>query len=103
MHLRGSAAALCAVLLSTSPSPALGQIVDRPPAQPRPQSYWGVRVSVAPQWWTPDAWGKLFFENVDPARKFTMEGMDWSIGVVRARPLGIEFGVSMTKKTISQD
>jgi hypothetical protein len=33
----------------------------------------------------------------------TMEGMDWSIGVVRGRPLGFEFGISLSKKTIKED
>jgi hypothetical protein len=103
MRLRVVALTVAATLYPITASIALAQIVDRPPAQPRAQSHWGVRASVTPRWWTPDAWGKLFLENVDPNRSITMEGNDWSIGIVRARPLGFEFGISVTKKTITED
>ena len=61
----------------------LGQIVDRPPTQPRPQSHWGVRASFTPRWWTPDPWGKLFFESVVRTR-FRRRMAEH--GVVRGRP-----------------
>jgi hypothetical protein len=101
MRFRVVGLTLAVVLCHAVAAP--GQIVDRPPTQPRPQSHWGVRASVTPRWWTPDAWGRLFFESVDPDRAMSMEGMDWSIGFVRARPLGFEFGISMSKKTIRED
>jgi hypothetical protein len=97
-----AAAVTVVTLWSTVAPPAVAQIVDRPPTQPQPQSHWGVRASFAPRWSTPDSWGRLLF-NVDSNQSPTMEGTDWSIGVVRARPLGFEFGISMTRKTIDQD
>jgi hypothetical protein len=102
MCLRAVAITVVLTLWPAAAPLALAQIVDRPPTQPQPQSHWGVRASFAPRWSTPDSWGRLLF-NVDSNRSPTMEGTDWSIGVVRARPLGFEFGISMIRKTIDQD
>lgn len=80
-----------------------GQIIDRPPAQPRPRSHWGVLVGIAPSWTTPTEWGRLFFEGIDSSRPMRFEGRDLRLGVVRARPLGFEWGLSYVRKSVSKD
>jgi hypothetical protein len=103
IRLHSLALAVVVTVCPLASPPALAQIVDRPPTQPRPQSHWGVRASFAPRWSTPESWGRLIFGDVEPDLAPVVKGTDWSIGVVRARPLGFEFGLSMTRKTISQD
>ena len=78
---------------------AAGQIVDRPTADLRPRFHWGVIGSFIPHWSIPGNMGNLFFENQWTAPK--MSGRDVRIGVVRARQLGFEMGVSFVRKTVT--
>jgi hypothetical protein len=120
----GLAATADAQLLSTAPAPTLtlpagsmfnppatstltprvtsmfaaGQIVDRPTGDLRPRFHWGLLGSVIPTWTTPGGMGTFFFDEVTSAK---MSGRDLRIGVVRARPLGFEMGVSYVRKTVS--
>ena len=75
-----------------------GQIVDRPTGDLRPRFHWGIFGSVIPNWSTPGGIGKPFFNEVASA---TMSGRDLRVGVVRARQLGFEMGVSFVQKTIT--
>jgi hypothetical protein len=40
---------------------------------------------------------------VDPTRELTVEGRDLSVGVVRGRPLGFEFGINYVRKSINKN
>ncbi len=76
-----------------------GQIIDRPASAPlRP--VWGVTVGVSPLWWTP-SWGAYLFESAAARMDFT--GRDLRLGIVRGRPLGFEFGMSLVQKTFNRD
>jgi hypothetical protein len=75
-----------------------GQIVDRPTGDLRPRFHWGLFGSFIPNWSTPGGMGTFFFDEVTSAK---MSGRDLRIGVVRARPLGFEMGVSYVRKTVS--
>ena len=75
-----------------------GQIVDRPTADLRPRFHWGLIGSFIPHWSTPAIVGDLFFESWASTQ---MSGRDVRVGVVRARQVGFEMGVSFVRKTIS--
>jgi hypothetical protein len=97
-----AAAFIAACTLATS---AGAQIIDRPVAQPKAPMRWGVVAGFTPLWSTPTNWGRVFITNTDPERKgeLRFEGSDFRIGVVRARPLGFEWGLSYVRKTVSDN
>jgi hypothetical protein len=78
--------------------PRASQIVDRPTGDLRPRFHWGLLGSVIPNWTTPGSTGRLFFDEVASIK---MSGRDLRIGVVRARQLGFELGISFVQKTVS--
>ena len=112
----GLAATAHAQVFSSTPAPAFdppatptfnsratslfdaGQIVDRPTGDLRPRFHWGLLGSVIPNWTTPGNYGQLFFDEVASVK---MSGRDFRIGVVRARQLGFELGISFVRKTVS--
>jgi hypothetical protein len=100
MSIRFIVVTVLATALYATGSAAEAQIVDRPPAQARTPMSWGVAVGFAPNWTTPQTWGRLFLEEADPDRELTLEGNDFRIGIVRGRPLGFEFGINYVRKTI---
>ena len=77
------------------------QIVDRPTSDLRPRFYWGVIGSVAPSWSVPGSMGTWFFEEVTSASPPKMNGRDLRIGLVRARQVGFELGISFVRKTVT--
>jgi hypothetical protein len=78
------------------------QIVDRPTSDLRPRFYWGVYGSVVPSWSVPGSMGTWsFFEGVSSANPPKMNGRDLRIGLVRARQVGFELGVSFVRKTVT--
>ena len=82
--------------LKAAPTPS--QIVDRPTGDLRPRFHWGLLGSVIPNWTTPGNTGRLFFDDVASVK---MSGRDLRIGVVRARQVGFELGISFVRKTVS--
>ncbi len=87
---------------STSAMRGAGQIVDRPPAPP-PRSTWGVTIGLTPSWTTPTWGAEIFWDEMHPDYPPVMSGRDFRIGVVRGRPLGFEFGLSLVQKTVNHD
>ncbi len=77
------------------------QIVDRPTSDLRPRFYWGVYGSVVPSWSVPGSMGTWFFEDVTSANPPKMNGRDLRVGLVRARQVGFELGVSFVRKTVT--
>ncbi len=94
--------AITLLALATAGS-AAAQIIDRPPAQPKPRAQWGVLVGVAPSWTTPAGWARLFFQDLDTSRTTRFEGRDLRLGVVRSRQLGFEWGLSYVRKSLNKD
>jgi hypothetical protein len=80
---------------------AASQIVDRPTSDLRPRFYWGVYGSVVPSWSVPGSMGTWFFESVSSANPPKMNGRDLRVGLVRARQVGFEMGVSLVRKTVT--
>ena len=77
------------------------QIVDRPTGDLRPRFYWGIYGSVVPSWSVPGSMGTWFLESVSSANPPRMNGRDLRIGLVRARQVGFELGVSFVRKTVT--
>ena len=75
---------LAALLTLLAPAIATAQTV----------SSWGVAGSVTPQWQVPTRLAKLFDGTVD------IKGADFSIGFVRRRDLGGDWGVSYIRKPL---
>ena len=75
-----------------------GQIVDCPTGDLRPRFHWGLLGSLIPNWTTPGNMGNFLFDDLASVK---MSGRDFRIGVVRARQVGFELGISFVRKTVS--
>jgi hypothetical protein len=80
-----------AILLLAAASPALAQFDD---------TLWGISGTVTPRWVSPVAIAPVFGAADSTAKSFALEGSDLSIGFVRGRTLGSEWGVSLVRITL---
>lgn len=67
------------------------------PAAAQDQSHWGISGSFVPRW------EFLYFIEDSMERNVEMEGADLSIGVIRGRPSGSEWGISFVRRRIQDD
>jgi len=75
--------AFLVLLVSLIPSAAVAQ-----------SSHWGVRASLTPKWKVPTQLAQLFDGTVD------ITGSEFTVGIVRGRDLGGDWGVSYARKTL---
>jgi len=92
MRFRVLALVFCFVFVAV---PAFAQR-DRLLLEPPPPIHWGVIASFSPLWETPDSLDFLLLEPMDAE----FSGSEFTIGFLRGRPLGGEWGVSFVKKRV---
>ena len=66
-------------------------------ARAQEASHWGAAVSFTPSWSIPTSIGKIFGSDLN------VNGSDVSIGVVRGRDFGGDWGVSYIHKTVNDN
>jgi hypothetical protein len=96
-------AILTALLVIVSAAPAAAQRPRLLPEEEGPPAQWGVAFSFTPKWEVPGGFAGLIAANdaiTGPDGKSTVSGSHWSVGFVRGRPGGKEWGLSFSQQRI---